>query len=82
MYNKVEYLKINTIEQLQAVFAEWLQMDGVDIEVHCGHYCIDGHSILGLMSLDYASNCLEVIYRKASDFTLDELDHMAVVACM
>ena len=73
------YIDIHSIEQMQRIFGEWFQLDGVTVEVHCGRYCVDGHSILGLMSLDYTNNIVSVVYSKESDFTADELDHIHAV---
>lgn len=83
MYSSQTTVKINNISELQTLISTLLQFDtDVDIYVKAGNYCVDGHSIMGMMSLDYSKYDAEITFTKDDDFTSAEVDNMFAIKYM
>lgn len=53
---KNKYIKITSINDLSNFVIEASKVDG-DVLIYRGKYCIDGKSMLGLMSIDISDKC-------------------------
>lgn len=53
---KTKYIKIESLTDLSKFVIEASKVDG-DILIYRGKYCIDGKSMLGIMSIDISDKC-------------------------
>ena len=61
------YVKIPTTEEV-ALFSRFaLLVDGI-VDVVKGRYCVDGKSILGLLSLDLSTGAKVIYPKEATEF--------------
>ena len=53
---KTKYIKINSLTDLAKFVKEASKVNG-DVLIYRGKYCIDGKSMLGIMSIDISDRC-------------------------
>lgn len=65
MENK--FIKLNTIKKIKD-FVRLCEQCATPIEVRRGRWCVDGASLMGVMSLDLSEGAI-IIYDKGADTT-------------
>jgi phosphotransferase system HPr-like phosphotransfer protein len=53
---KSKYIKITNLKDLSNFILEASKVEG-DVLVHRGKFCVDGKSLMGMMSIDISNGC-------------------------
>lgn len=64
---KTKYIKITTLEDLSDFLKKAREVNG-DVLVHRGKFCVDGKSMMGMMSVDVSQKCRIEFPEDANDF--------------
>ena len=60
-------VSLNTLEEIKA-FNQWCESFYGDILVSKGHYCVDGKSIMGLLSMDLENVLVQLVSTNEEDY--------------